>query len=145
MDHVDSLPVSSHSAAFPPANDDDNDGEVDADKSDTDDKVGSLIREDFGCFNCHRAVFCYRSTLEVAAEIPIRDFFLVLLPVLWSADQKALHRWSDLEKAPYFAALRKEDCFHSSFEAVSKKDPDLMKLAEHAAKASGAAVHALLV
>ena len=58
--------------------------------------------------------------------------------------KKPLQRWADLEKAPDFAAFRREDCLHASFEAMTKKHSDLWKLANHAANSSGAAAHALL-
>ena len=58
--------------------------------------------------------------------------------------KRPIQRWADLDKAPEFASFRREDCLHSSFEAVSKKHPDLLKLASHVANASGAAAHAIL-
>lgn len=58
--------------------------------------------------------------------------------------KKVVKRWADPDIAPDFAAPRREDCLHASFEAVSRKHPELWKLALHAAGASGAAAHAAI-
>ena len=58
--------------------------------------------------------------------------------------KKIIKKWADQDKAPLFAAPRREDCLHASFESVSRKHPEFWKLAQHASAASGAAAHAIL-
>ena len=58
--------------------------------------------------------------------------------------KRPLRKWADIEAATDFAALRGEDCLHGAFEAMRKKNEHLLKLANFATNASGAAAHATL-